>query len=144
MKNKNELKVIEQKKKTGQILLGIGIFIFIISVISIICSFSAYTKSTLNMNTNNAINNMLVFILGDIFSLIGLGLLITGIVFIVINNNKIKDYTKETIIPKAKETFNKVEPIVTDVAKTIGNGIEQTAKDIKDTINKRRNKKEGK
>ena len=139
--NKNELIKAEKDAKTGKTLLIIGIIVFIVSIISIGWSFSTFINNTMTFRQYNAFGNMTIFIISDIFAVIGIGLLVVGIVLFVTNNKKITNYTKENIIPKAKETYKKVEPVISDVATAVGNGIEQTAKDIKESFNKRKNKK---
>ena len=144
MNNKNELMVIEEaekNKRVGKILIGVGIGLFIIGAILIVTSFIAYTDSIFDLNPSKSFGKLLFIILGGILNTIAIGLFVFGIILFITNNKKIKEYANKKVIPKAKETFNKVEPVVTDVIKTVGKGLERTAEEVKETIKNRNNKK---
>lgn len=135
---KNELEELENRKRVGKALSIIGLSIFIIGLIIIIAGFIGYNKDIYNYVHYNKINtnNNSIFITGCIIHAFGLIIGIAGLVLYIINNKKITDYTKETIIPKAKETFNKVEPVVTDTAKAVGNDLKKAYNDIKKSFKK--------
>ena len=148
MKNKNELvdtNILEseKKKKLGITLLSVGIGLILFSILLVLVSYVDFNKLLVNLNFSGSIAHLLGLMIAGLLLLVGNGLTIFGIVLIVINNKKIKSYTKETIIPKAKETFNKAEPVVTDVIKTVGEGLEDIANNVKETINKNKNNKKG-
>lgn len=147
MKNKNELvdtNILEseKKKKLGITLLSVGIGLILFSILLVLVSYVDFNKLLVNLNFSGSIAHLLGLMIAGLLLLVGNGLTIFGIVLIVINNKKIKSYTKETIIPKAKETFNKAEPVVTDVIKTVGEGLEDIANNVKETINKNNKKGE--
>ncbi|MBQ3475385.1 MAG: hypothetical protein IJH20_04380 [Bacilli bacterium] len=147
MKNKNELvdtNILEseKKKKLGITLLSVGIGLILFSILLVLVSYVDFNKLLVNLNFSGSIAHLLGLMIAGLLLLVGNGLTISGIVLIVINNKKIKSYTKETIIPKAKETFNKAEPVVTDVIKTVGEGLEDIANNVKETINKNNKKGE--
>lgn len=147
MANKNELKGVEsaeKNKRLGEILVGVGIGLFVIGSIIVLIAFLTFTGSIFKLNPGESIGKLIFLLIGGILSTISVGLLVFGIVLLVSNNKKIKDYTNEKVIPKAKETLDKAEPVVTDVIKTVGEGIEDIAHNVKDTINKNKTNKKGK
>ena len=146
MNKKNEIIEInkaENNKRVGKILIGVSIFLFIIGLIIIIFGLLGFEDAAFTFRPRLLHKNLGTFIFGGIINTIGLGLGIFAIVLIITNNKKIKDNVNEKIIPKAKETFNKAEPVVTDVIKTVGEGLEDIANNVKDTINKNKNNKKG-
>lgn len=147
MKNKKELvnKDLEENRKNkrlGVILLCVGLGIATIAVLSIIFNFFGIKNPILNGSTRGFINKVVSIISSGVFSTISLGLIIAGIILIIVNDNKIKK-DAEKVIPKAKETLKKAEPVVTDVIKTVGEGIEDIAHNVKETIDKNKNNKKG-
>ncbi|MBR3116886.1 MAG: hypothetical protein IKF36_03315 [Bacilli bacterium] len=137
MKNKNELVKkdtidMENKNKAGKILLGVGIGIFLLGVLLIIMTVVHYNVLH---SIGFTFKHIFGFILGGLLIIMGIGLGVMGIVFIIDSN---KNITK-----KAKETLNKAEPVVTDVIKAVGEGIENIAHDVKESIDKNKNNKKG-
>lgn len=134
-----ELENSKKYKKLGLILICVGLGLTMIGVLSTIFNFFGIKNSLSPFNSVKFING----VASIIFSGFTTALIIAGIIIMIVNDNKIKKNIKEDVIPKAKETLNKAEPVVTDVIKTVGEGIEDITHNVKETIDKNKNNKKG-
>ena len=147
MKNKNELmdKELENSKKykkIGLILICVGFALTVFNIVISLIDYFGIKNSISPVNSVKIFKNMSTLLSSAIVDSISIGLIVAGVILMVINDNKIKK-DAEKVIPKAKETLNKAEPVVTDVIKTVGEGIEDIAHNVKETIDKNKNNKKG-
>ena len=125
-------------KKTGKILLALGITILIISIILLVSGFLGTGNSAMNsfnssnntLDMNGVFGNIGLFALGGFMSPIGFLLTIAGgVIFFIAHRREITAYTVQQVMPIAQEGIEKMTPTISKAAGEIAKGVKQGLKE---------------
>lgn len=125
-------------KKTGKILLALGITILIISIILLVSGFLGTGNSAMNsfnssnntLDMNGVFGNIGLFALGGFMSPIGFLLTIAGgVILFIAHRREITAYTVQQVMPIAQEGIEKMTPTISKAAGEIAKGVKQGLKE---------------
>lgn len=125
-------------KKTGKILLALGITILIISIILLVSGFLGTGNSAMNsfnssnntLDMNGVFGNIGLFALGGFMSPIGFLLTIAGgVILFITHRREITAYTVQQVMPIAQEGIEKMTPTISKAAGEIAKGVKQGLKE---------------
>ena len=126
-------------KKTGKIVLILGICILVLGLVFLILGFIGFGNTGINMASNTEIDptqaakgafgSFGLFALGGFLNTFGFGItVIGGALLFIAHKREIAAFTTQQVMPVAKEGINEMAP-------TIGNAAGEIAKGIKKGIN---------
>lgn len=125
-------------KKTGKILLALGITILIMSIILLVSGFLGTGNSAMNsfnssnntLDMNGVFGNIGLFALGGFMSPIGFLLTIAGgVILFIAHRREITAYTVQQVMPIAQEGIEKMTPTISKAAGEIAKGVKQGLKE---------------
>lgn len=125
-------------KKTGKILLALGITILIISIILLVSGFLGTGNSAMNsfnssnntLDMNGVFGNIGLFALGGFMSPIGFLLTFAGgVILFIAHRREITAYTVQQVMPIAQEGIEKMTPTISKAAGEIAKGVKQGLKE---------------
>ena len=140
---KNNAKV----KRTGKIILVIGIILFILGIVLIILGFTGFGSTISNgiqsADLNNIDNAQIgkgifssfgLFAGGGFISVLGFSAITTGgIILLIAHRREISAYATQQAMPVVKETVSEVTPTVASaagsIAKEVSKGIKEGMKE---------------
>ena len=123
-------------KKTGKILLIVGLILFILSIGLIVAGSITFGSTVVTENAGSALGGMGLFAIGGFLSVFSFGMAgIGGMILFIAHRREITAYTTQQVMPVAKEGIEEIVPTVGKAAEgmapTAGKFAEEITKGVK-------------